>query len=50
MIKASTGCLHMVFLLTTIMNLVVVGLALFVLKPMRSKIVASESAKLAHAV
>ncbi|HEY8000223.1 MAG TPA: oxalate/formate MFS antiporter [Pseudolabrys sp.] len=50
MIKASTGSWHMVFLLTTIMNLVVVGLALFVLKPMRSKIVASESAKLAHAV
>jgi hypothetical protein len=38
----------MVFLLTAIMNLVVVALALFVLKPMRSKAVA-DSRRLAHA-
>ena len=50
MIKASTGSWHMVFAVTAIMNLVVVAMALFVLKPMRSKIVASESSKFAHAV
>jgi OFA family oxalate/formate antiporter-like MFS transporter len=48
-VKASTGSWHMVFLLTAIMNLVVVALALFVLKPMRSKVVMDESRKLAHA-
>jgi OFA family oxalate/formate antiporter-like MFS transporter len=48
MVKASTGSWHMVFLLTAIMNLVVVALALFVLKPMRSKAVA-DSRRLAHA-
>src|SRR5271154_2360805 len=37
MIKASTGSWHMVFAVTAIMNFVVVGLALFVLKPMRAK-------------
>jgi hypothetical protein len=40
----------MVFVLAAIMNLIVVGLALFVLKPMRSRIVATEQHKLAHAV
>ena len=35
LIKASTGCWHMVFVVTAIMNFVVVGLALFVLKPLR---------------
>jgi len=50
MIKASTGSWHLVFLVTAIMNLVVVAMALFVLKPMRSKVVATESQKLAHAV
>jgi OFA family oxalate/formate antiporter-like MFS transporter len=35
-IKASTGSWHMVFVITAIMNFVVVGLALFVLKPLRS--------------
>jgi OFA family oxalate/formate antiporter-like MFS transporter len=49
MIKASTGSWHMVFVVTAIMNLVVVGLALFVLKPMRNRITASETGKLAHA-
>jgi OFA family oxalate/formate antiporter-like MFS transporter len=50
MIKASTGSWHLVFMVTAIMNIVVVALALFVLKPMRSKAQASESGKLAHAV
>jgi OFA family oxalate/formate antiporter-like MFS transporter len=36
MIKASTGSWHMVFLVTALMNLVVVAMALFVLKPMRA--------------
>jgi OFA family oxalate/formate antiporter-like MFS transporter len=50
MIKTSTGSWHMVFLLTALMNVLVVALALFVLKPMRSKVVATEAQKLAHAV
>ena len=49
MIKASTGSWHMVFVATAIMNLVVVAMALFVLKPMRSRIVASEAGNFAHA-
>jgi OFA family oxalate/formate antiporter-like MFS transporter len=49
-IKASTGSWHMVFLVTAVMNLAVVGLALFVLKPMRSKIAAGKSAQVAPAV
>ena len=36
-VKAATGGWHMVFVVTAIMNFVVVGLALFVLKPLRSK-------------
>jgi OFA family oxalate/formate antiporter-like MFS transporter len=39
-VKDATGSWHMVFLLTTIMNFVVVGLALFVLRPLRQKVVA----------
>jgi OFA family oxalate/formate antiporter-like MFS transporter len=35
MIKDATGSWHMVFLVTTIMNFAVVGLALLVLRPMR---------------
>ena len=50
MIKASTGSWHMVFVVTAIMNLVVVALALFVLKPMRARATAQETGKLAHAV
>ena len=50
MIETSTGSWHMVFLLTALMNVLVVALALFVLKPMRSKVVATEAQKLAHAV
>jgi OFA family oxalate/formate antiporter-like MFS transporter len=40
MIKASTGSWHMVFAVTAIMNFVVVGLALFVLKPLRRRAMA----------
>ena len=42
-IKAHTGSWHMVFVVTAIMNLIVVALALFVLKPMRSKIATGET-------
>jgi OFA family oxalate/formate antiporter-like MFS transporter len=41
MIKDATGSWHMVFLVTTIMNFVVVGLALFVLRPMRRRAMAA---------
>ena len=37
MIKDATGSWHMVFLVTTLMNFAVVGLALFVLRPMRRR-------------
>ena len=37
LIKASTGSWHMVFVVTAAMNFLVVGLALFVLRPMRSR-------------
>jgi len=47
-VKSATGSWHMVFVVTAIMNLIVVAMALFVLKPMRSKIVSGEG-KLAHA-
>ena len=40
LIKNATGGWHMVFVVTAIMNFVVVALALFVLKPMRSKMMA----------
>jgi OFA family oxalate/formate antiporter-like MFS transporter len=39
-VKSSTGSWHMVFAVTAIMNFVVVGLALFVLKPMRQRVMA----------
>ncbi len=42
-IKASTGSWHMVFVVTAIMNLIVVALALFVLKPLRSRATAGEA-------
>jgi OFA family oxalate/formate antiporter-like MFS transporter len=48
-IKANTGSWHMVFAVTAIMNLIVVGLALFVLKPMRNRVAADEG-RLAHAM
>ena len=40
-IKASTGSWHLVFLLTAIMNIAVVAIALFVLKPMRARMMAN---------
>jgi OFA family oxalate/formate antiporter-like MFS transporter len=40
MIKASTGSWHLVFLLTAAMNIIVVAIALFVLKPMRARMMA----------
>jgi OFA family oxalate/formate antiporter-like MFS transporter len=40
MVKVSTGSWHMVFVVTALMNLVVVALALFVLKPMRARMMA----------
>jgi len=40
MIKASTGSWHAVFAVTALMNIAVVALALFVLKPMRAKMMA----------
>ena len=40
LIKDATGSWHMVFLLTTLMNFAVVGLALFVLRPMRRRAMA----------
>ncbi|MGA8816048.1 MAG: oxalate/formate MFS antiporter [Xanthobacteraceae bacterium] len=39
-IKSHTGSWHMVFVITAIMNFVVVALALFVLKPIRNRFVA----------
>ena len=38
LIKDSTGSWHMVFVVTAIMNFLVVALALFVLKPMRNRL------------
>ena len=38
LIKSSTGSWHMVFVVTALMNFVVVALALFVLKPMRTRL------------
>jgi OFA family oxalate/formate antiporter-like MFS transporter len=43
LIKASTGSWHMVFVITAIMNFIVVGIALFVLKPMRARATAREN-------
>jgi OFA family oxalate/formate antiporter-like MFS transporter len=40
LIKDATGNWHMVFLVTTLMNFAVVGLALFVLRPMRQRAMA----------
>jgi MFS transporter, OFA family, oxalate/formate antiporter len=37
LIKSATGSWHMVFALTAVLNLIVVGLALFVLKPLRAR-------------
>jgi MFS transporter, OFA family, oxalate/formate antiporter len=50
MIKNATGSWHLVFVITAIMNILVVALALFVLKPMRARASTQEENKLAHAV
>jgi OFA family oxalate/formate antiporter-like MFS transporter len=39
-IKDATGGWHMVFLVTTLMNIAVVALALFVLRPLRQRVIA----------
>jgi MFS transporter, OFA family, oxalate/formate antiporter len=39
-VKSSTGSWHMVFVVTALMNFIVVGLALFVLKPLRHHMLA----------
>ena len=39
-VKDATGSWHMVFVVTAVMNFVVVALALFVLKPMRARMMA----------
>jgi OFA family oxalate/formate antiporter-like MFS transporter len=49
-IKSHTGSWHMVFVITAIMNLLVVAMALFVLKPMRARIGAREQAQMAGAL
>lgn len=41
LIKSASGGWHLVFVLTAIMNFAVVGLALFVLKPLRDRFVAN---------
>jgi MFS transporter, OFA family, oxalate/formate antiporter len=41
LIKTSTGSWHLVFLLTAIMNIIVVAIALFILKPMRARMMAN---------
>jgi OFA family oxalate/formate antiporter-like MFS transporter len=43
MIKTSTGSWHMVFAVTALLNVVVVALALFVLKPMRKRLMAQSN-------
>jgi OFA family oxalate/formate antiporter-like MFS transporter len=40
MIKSATGSWHMVFVITAIMNFIVVALALFILKPLRARLMA----------
>jgi OFA family oxalate/formate antiporter-like MFS transporter len=48
-VKAATGSWHLVFVVTAIMNFIVVALALFVLKPLRSKQVAAPLGRAAPA-
>jgi OFA family oxalate/formate antiporter-like MFS transporter len=43
LIKTSTGSWHMVFAVTALMNVAVVALALFVLKPMRKRLMAQSN-------
>ena len=48
LVKASTGSWHLVFVLTAIMNLAVVAIALFILKPMRARMMAATAATAAR--
>ncbi len=50
MIQKSTGSWHMVFLATAVMNFVVVGMALFILKPMRSRATQAAAGQIPQAV
>lgn len=50
MIKNASGSWHMVFVITAIMNLLVVAMALFVLKPMRTRATAQDSGRMAGAM
>jgi OFA family oxalate/formate antiporter-like MFS transporter len=43
-VKEATGGWHMVFVVTTLMNLAAVALALFVLKPLRQRVIAQKHA------
>jgi OFA family oxalate/formate antiporter-like MFS transporter len=45
LIKDATGDWHMVFVVTSIMNFAVVGLALFVLRPMRQRLMAASQSE-----
>jgi OFA family oxalate/formate antiporter-like MFS transporter len=49
LIKASTGSWHMVFVVTAAMNFLVVALALFVLRPLRSRQLTTPAPELAAA-
>jgi len=42
-LKSHTGSWHSIFFTASIMNFVVVGLALFVVRPMRASITASQN-------
>jgi OFA family oxalate/formate antiporter-like MFS transporter len=46
-IKDATGDWHMVFVAATVMNLIVVGLALFILRPLRARTIAAGQVKAA---
>jgi OFA family oxalate/formate antiporter-like MFS transporter len=48
-LKASTGSWHAVFVVTAIMNFIVVALALLVLKPLRSRTMSAATPQLARA-
>jgi OFA family oxalate/formate antiporter-like MFS transporter len=49
MIKVATGGWHMVFVVTAIMNFIVVALALFVLRPLRARRIGLSASNLAGA-
>jgi MFS transporter, OFA family, oxalate/formate antiporter len=49
LIKSATGSWHMVFVVTAIMNFAVVGMALFILRPLRSRRIAQTAPRLVGA-